>query len=410
MEFFFQVKSVMEVLSEIKKFFPLEVESVFLHEACGRFLAKDLLCPEDLPPFSRSSMDGYAVRAKDVFGARENDPVVLRLCGEIHMGIAPDFELKAGEAARIATGGMLPHGADAVVMVEYAEEIGDLVEIRRPVSPGENVLVKGEDAKGGEILLNKGTRLTPARIGLLASAGITNVPVRKRPRVAIISTGDELVCPADTPPLGKIRDVNSYSLAAAVIEAGGIPLLLGIVPDNTEALYQALAKALSQADVVLISGGSSVGTRDYTLSCISRFPRAELICHGVAIRPGKPTILACIDKKAVFGLPGQIASAILVFYILVRPLLLHLQGALGDDLYLPHIIAYASRNISSAQGREDFVRVKLYNDEEGNIWADPIFGKSGLIFSMAKADGFLHIPKRSEGIYKGEKVKVFLIP
>ncbi len=410
MKFFFQVKSVIEVLLEITKFSPLEIETVFLHGACGRFLAKDLVCPEDLPAFPRCTMDGYAVKAKDVFGAHENEPVILHLCGEIPIGTAPDFRLESGQTARIATGGMLPEGADAVVMVEYAEEIGELVEIRRPVSPGENVLFKGEDVKTGEILIKKGTKLTPARIGLLANAGIINVPVRKRPRVAIISTGDELVAPEKTPPLGKIRDVNSYSLAAAVIETGGFPLLLGIVPDNPEALYQALEEALSQADVVLISGGSSIGVRDYTLNCISRLPKAELICHGVAIRPGKPTILARVGKRAVFGLPGQMASTILVFYILVRPLLLHLQGASGKDLYLPYIIAYASRNIPSAQGREDYIRVTLHNDEKGGIWADPIFGRSGLISSMVKADGLLYIPQRSEGIYKGEEVKVFLLP
>ncbi len=379
-------------------------------EALGRYLAEDVTCPEDLPPFPRATMDGYAVQARDVFGARESEPVLLRLKGEIPMGVAPEFVLEPGEVARIATGGMLPEGADAVVMVEYTEEIGELVEIRRPVSPGENVLLRGEDAKASEILLPQGTKLTPGKIGLLASAGITQVSVRRAPQVAIISTGDELVPPQERPAPGQIRDVNSYSLGAAVKETGGIPLLMGIIPDKVEDLFQAIKKALNQADVVLISGGSSVGVRDYTLRCLSDLPEAELLCHGVAVRPGKPTILARVGNKAVFGLPGQMASALLIFYILVRPLLLHLQGASEKDLKLPSVRARASRNIPSAQGREDYIRVKLYRDQDQTLWAEPIFRRSGLISSMAQADGLLRIPEKSEGIYKGEEAEVLLFP
>jgi len=410
MSFFFRVKTVSEIFGEIKKFFPLEKQTVPLMEALGRYLAEDLICPEDLPPFPRATMDGYAVQARDVFGARESEPVLLRLRGEIPMGVAPDFVLEPGEAARIATGGMLPEGADAVVMVEYTEEIGELVEIRRPVSPGENVILKGEDARASEILLPQGTKLTPGKIGLLASAGITQVSVRRAPQVAIISTGDELVPPQERPAPGQIRDVNSYSLGAAVREAGGIPLLMGIIPDKVEDLFQAIKKALNQADVVLISGGSSVGVRDYTLRCLSDLPRAELLCHGVAVRPGKPTILARVGNKAVFGLPGQMASALLIFYILVRPLLLHLQGASEKDLKLTSVRARASRNIPSAQGREDYIRVKLYRDQDQTLWAEPIFRRSGLISSMAQADGLLRIPEKSEGIYEGEEAEVFLFP
>ncbi len=410
MSFFFRVKTVSEILSEIKKFSPLGRETVPLIEALGRYLAEDLLSPEDLPPFPRATMDGYAVCARDVFGARENEPVLLRLKGEIPMGKAPEFTLEPGEVARIATGGMLPEGADAVVMVEYTEEIGELVEIRRPVFPGENVILKGEDAKASEILLPQGTKLTPGKIGLLASAGITHISVRRPPQVAVISTGDELVSPQERPAPGQIRDVNSYSLGAAVREAGGLPLLMGIIPDKAEDLFQALKKALDQADVVLISGGSSVGVRDYTLRCISELPKAELLCHGIAVRPGKPTILARVGNKAVFGLPGQVASALLIFYILVRPLLLHLQGAPEKDLKLTSVRARASRNIPSAQGREDYIRVKLYRDQEQTLWAEPIFRRSGLISSMAQSDGLLRIPEKSEGIYEGEEAEVLLFP
>ncbi len=410
MEFFFKVKSVSRVQEDLFNFPRLSVEETGLLEAVGRYLAEPISAPEDLPPFSRATMDGYAVRARDVFGARENEPVILRLKGEIPMGVAPDFELGPGEAARIATGGMLPLGADAVVMVEYTEEIGPLVEIRRPVSPGENVLAQGEDTRAGEILLEAGERLNPGKLGLLAHAGITRLKVHARPQVAIISTGDELVPPEKQPAPGQIRDTNSYSLAAGVLEAGGTPLLQGIVPDQEEALYQALKQALDKAHVVLISGGSSVGTRDFTLRCIERLPGAQLLCHGIAVRPGKPTILAKVGEKAVFGLPGQMASALLVFYILVRPLLLHLQGYSAKDLGLVQIKARAKRNIPSAQGREDYIRVSLEKDAQGLYWAQPIFRRSGLISSMAKAQGLLRIPERSEGIYQGEEAEVFVLP
>ena len=408
-EFFFQVRSVKEVLEDIASFPRLAPQEVSLLQARGRFLAEDLLAPEDLPPYSRSTMDGFAVRAKDCFGARENEPVVLKLVGEIEMGQVPAFSLRPGEAARIATGGMLPKGADAVVMVEYTEEIGDLVEIRRPVAPGENVLLQGEDVSQGKVLFSQGTRLNPGRIGLLAGLGITRVQVYSAPRVGIISTGDELVPPEASIKRGQIRDINSYTLATAVEEAGGRPKLYGIVPDKQEALVAKVQEAFSENDVVLVSGGSSVGTRDFTLAAISSLPEAELLAHGVAVRPGKPTILARAQGKAVFGLPGQVASALLVFYILVRPLLFHLQGAPEPALFLPKVWAKVRRNIPSAQGREDYYRVKLF--EEGQeLWAEPIFKRSGLISSMAEANGLLRIPERSEGIYQGELAEIFLLP
>ncbi len=406
---FFKVKKVSEVLSEIKQFESLPKERVFLLEALGRFLAEDLSSPEDLPPFSRATMDGYAVSAKDTFGARETEPVILKVIGEILMGEKPRFSLRPGEAARIATGGMLPEGADAVVMVEYTEENLGLVEIKKPVAPYENIIQQGEDFKKGQIVFARGTQITPAVIGVMAGLGITNIPVRKKPRVAILSTGDELIPPEKPIEPGKIRDINSYSLFAAIKEAGGEPKIYGIVPDVAEELFERLKVAFEENDVVLISGGSSVGTRDYTLKAISQLPGAQLICHGVAVKPGKPTILGKVQEKAIFGLPGQVASALLIFYLMVRPLLLHLQGANEKHLFLKKILAYAERNIPSAPGREDYIRVKLTPFEKG-FTATPIFKKSGLISSMAEADGFLRIPESSEGIYEGELAEVFLLP
>jgi len=245
--------------------------------------------------------------------------------------------------------------------------------------------------------------------GVLAAFGITDVTVRRSPRVGIISTGDEIVPPEEVPPPGKIRDVNSYSLFAAAKEILVEPRLYGIVPDFEESLFETLKRALSENDVVLISGGSSVGARDFTLKAISRLPQADIFCHGIAVKPGKPTIFARTGEKAVFGLPGQVASALLIFYILVRPLLLRLRGAAGKELFLRKVLAKAARNIPSTPGREDFLRVKLENSPGGPV-AHPIFKKSGLISSMVEADGFLRIPENAEGIYAGEWAEVYLLP
>ena len=398
-----------EVLEKILKFAPLSPVEIPLLEALGRFLAEDIYAPENLPPFSRATMDGYAVRARDTFGARENEPVILEVVGEVFMGKAPEFKLGPGQAARIATGGMLPEGADAVVMVEFTEENQNLVEIKRPVAPQENVITVGEDYQRGKLLFEAGQKITPSVAGVLAGLGITRVTVREKPRVGIISTGDEIVPPEKPLSPGKIRDINSYTLYSAALEAQSLPKLYGIIPDEEKVLLETLRRAFSENDVVLISGGSSVGTRDFTLKAISKLPEAEIICHGIAVKPGKPTILARSKNRAVFGLPGQVASALLIFYFLVRPLLLHLQGARGENLFLPRIKARATRNIPSTPGREDFLRVKLEETEEG-LFAHPIFKKSGLISSMAEADGFLRIPENAEGIYEDELVEVFLLP
>ncbi len=409
MEFFFKVKTVSEILDILVSFPPLPEEEIPLSLAQGRFAAHDILSPEDLPPFARSTMDGYAVRAEDTFGAREAEPAVLKIIGEIAMGEAPHLRLSSGQAVKIATGGMLPEGANAVVMIEHTEAVGDLVEVLRPVAPWENVIKKGEDISKGDLLVPRGSRLSPALLGLLAGVGISSLVVRKQPQVAIISTGDELVEATKRPPLGKIRDINSVSLSAAVRQAGGQPIIKGIIPDVREALFESVLNALDQAEVVLISGGSSVGTRDYTLKVIEDLAGSELLCHGLAVRPGKPTILARVGTKAVFGLPGQVTSALLIFYILVRPLLCHLQGAQGDGLFLPRTKARVSRNLASALGREDYIRARIIHQKDG-LWVEPIFGRSGLLSPMVKAEALIRIPQNTEGLYQGELAEVFLLP
>lgn len=382
-----------------------------LPEARGRILARDLAAPEALPAFPRAGMDGYAVRAADTFGATPGLPQYLELVGEVAMGEAPSLRLAPGQAARLPTGGMLPAGADAVLMVEYAAELPDgTVEVRRPVAPGENVVKPGEDVRAGEVLLAAGRRLRPQDLGLLAALGVTEVPVHRRPRVAVLSSGNEIVPLSASPGPGQVRDANAYLTLAQVEEAGGIATYRGIVPDDAAALAAALAKALSEADLLLISGGSSVGTRDLTLMAIQSLPEAEVLVHGVAMRPGKPTILAVAAGIPVVGLPGHPASAAIVMHVLGRPLVAHLGGRQeASPAWGGRVLARLSRNLAGATGREDFVRVRLR--QEGDVlWADPILGVSALLSPLVKSDGLVTIPLGQEGIFQGELVSVELFP
>ena len=410
---FFKLKSRKELQDIIKEFSPLESVNTDIAEALNHALASDIKSPEDLPPFTRSTMDGFAVRAADTFGASETQPALFEVAGEVRMGCAPDsISLKPGQAARIWTGGELPRGSDAVVMVEYTEAIdASTIEVSRAVSPQENTVLKGEDVKKDSVVLARGRRLRPQELGLLAGLGISGVPVYRQPVVAVISTGDELV-PADSPPQrGKIRDINSTSLCALVKIAGGIPVHTGIVNDSRQGLTRACLEALDlPADVVLVSGGSSVGQRDYTIEAFKAVENSSIMAHGVSVRPGKPTILAKAGKKALVGLPGHVASALVVFCLFIYPLLKRFQGfSLPEDLYLPEITARITRNYPSQPGREEYLRVSLKGDTQLPD-AEPIFGKSGLIYPMVRADGLLVIPRDSEGLYAGDRARVMLLP
>jgi molybdopterin molybdotransferase len=327
------------------------------------------------------------------------------------MGVAPDRGIIGGETLRVPTGAMLPVGADAVVMLEYTAEHPDgTLEVRRAVAPGENVLQPGEDVGRGETLFPAGGRLRPQEIGLLAALGIAQVPVYQKPRVAIISSGDEIVPLDGRPGPGQVRDANAYLAAAQVAEWGGLPLMYGIIPDDFTALQKTLAAALKGADLILISGGSSVGARDLTLSAIQDLPGAEVLVHGVALRPGKPTILAALGSggtKPLLGLPGHPASAAVVMEVLGRPLLSHLAGLAGESLKGRAITATLSRNLAGATGREDYVRVRL-RQEGDTLWADPVLGPSGLLSPLVKSEGLVMIPLGVEGLFKGEAVAVRL--
>lgn len=406
MKDFFKVTDLATVLARMDEFPPVGVETIHLAASVGRILAEDIAADRDLPPFSRSIMDGYAVQAASTFGVSESSPAYLMVKDTVSMGVAPDFSIGTGEAARISTGGMLPKGCDSVVMIEHTDKLDDsTIEVYRSVAPGVNVIEEGEDYHQGQIVLRPGKLLRPQETGLLAAFGYKGVDVYKRPVIAIISTGDEIVPVDSTPATGQIRDVNSYTLFGLVAAAGGTPVLYGIVPDNYDALFRTCGDALAQSDMVLLSGGSSVGTRDFTVDVLTNMADSQILVHGISISPGKPTILAKTGAKAVWGLPGHVVSAMVVFRVVVQPFIARIAGmsrSLQPAITIP---AHLTRNIESKQGRTDFVRVRLLL-KTGAYHAEPILGKSGLLNTMVKADGLIEIDAHTEGLDAGATVAV----
>jgi molybdopterin molybdotransferase len=406
---FFTVMSPERVFEALSAFPRLGTERVKLDQALHRVTAQEVISPEDLPPRARATMDGYAVQASDTFGASASLPAVLQMVGPVVMGMLPGFPLVAGQAAPIPTGGFLPEGADAVVMVEYSNRLNDgAVEIFRPVAPGENVLNKSEDVALGKVIVPQGRRLRPHDVGMLAGLGILEVPVGKKPSVAVISTGDEIVPVSASPLPGQIRDSNGRALRALVESAGAKVSISEIVPDEPVLLTAALEKALADSDLVLLSGGSSVGQGDHLVAVVSGLAGSEILVHGVAISPGKPTLLARVQGKPVFGLPGHPVSALVVAQVFVAPFLRYLEGeALDREPAGRQKRAILVSSVPSAPGREEYVRVTL--EKCGQEWrARPVFGKSGMLSALVRADGFLVIPAHVEGIAGGETVTVYL--
>jgi len=404
---FFKVKTTEEVLDLVQGFQPVGEEIVSLDRAYGRVLSKDILSPEDLPGFPRTSVDGYAIRAKDSFGGTESLPALLEIVGEVGMGQIPAMTVGAGQAVRISTGGMVPKGADGVVMIEYCHLMDQTtLEVSRAISPQENVIQADDDFKKGASVLKKGWRLRSQDVGVLAGLGVTEVTVHRKPKVAILSTGDEVIPVQEKPKPGQVRDINTYTVSAFCVEQGAEPVPLGLCRDDFEQLRSMLLKGLETADTVWISGGSSVGTRDLTLKVFESIEGTELLVHGISISPGKPTIIARKGATAIFGLPGHTASAMVVAEVFLAPFLARLGGeASSPDKTHNKVTAKLSRNIESASGRDDFIRVKLIRKD--GVWiAEPIFGKSGLISTLVEADGLLRIDRNTEGLYQGQEVEV----
>jgi molybdopterin molybdotransferase len=406
---FFKLKTSEEIVEILKDFEPSEEETISIEHALGRVLSRDIISREDLPGFTRSTMDGYAVIAKDSFGATEAVPAFFEVAGEVMMGKNPTISLLPGQAIKISTGGMLPENSDSVVMLEYSRPLDEkTIEIYRAVSPLENVILPEDDISRGECVLKKRHRLRPQDLGLLTGLGFTEAAVFTRPKVAIISTGDEVVPIHTAPEPGQIRDINSYTLNALCLNAGAEPVMLGICNDNFNELKAMVQQGLSMADTVWISGGSSVGTRDMTIKVFESFDNMEILAHGISVSPGKPTIIAKINSKAFFGLPGHVTSALVIAEIFLVPFLKRLSG---EDQSFPfacqHLEAELARNINSSNGRDDYIRVRLHL-KDGRLVAEPVFGKSGLISSLIHAHGLLLIDRNTEGLYQGQKVKVRL--
>lgn len=374
-------------------------ESVPLSDALGRILADDIVCGADLPPFARSAVDGFAVKSEDTFGASASLPSLLRLKGEVRMGQRAGLSILPGECAAVWTGGELPNGADAMVMLEEAQNLpGELIAIETAASPGRHVVFRGEDARAGQSVLPAGRRITPREIGLLAGLGYAQVPVVRRPRISVLSTGDELVSPGQPARDGQLRDVNGAMLHAASAEMGTEAVFLGIVPDDEEALLRAMGQACESCDLLLLSGASSAGAKDAAARCLARL--GEVVFHGLALKPGKPTFAGEIGGTIVVGLPGHPAAAYLVFHALVRPLIAELSGT--PLLHRTKKVSL-TQSVPSNHGREELLPVRL--TEEG---ADPVPLKSGLISPLCRADGYIHIPRDAEGLCKGTSVDVVL--
>ncbi|UCD97405.1 MAG: molybdopterin molybdotransferase MoeA [Chloroflexota bacterium] len=395
---------------------PRQVESevIEVKSALGRVAVNDVHAPHSLPAFHRSTVDGYAVIASDTHGASDSQPVYLVQIEEIKMGESPDFTLLTTQCGLIHTGGMLPKGSDAVVMLENTQVArpGE-IEILRAVAEGENVIKVGEDIAAGAVVVAGGTLLRAAEIGGLLALGITELQVARRPRVGIISSGDEIIPPESVPNPGQVRDINSYSLSALVEQAGGVPQRYGIIPDDYEKLRGGLERAIDENNMVVITAGSSASSRDLTAQVINSLGGPGVITHGVNIRPGKPTILAGCQPagvdwiKPVIGLPGNPVSALVIGILFVEPVINFLHG---QDYLRPRgrLEAKLAINLASKAGREDWVPVKILPVENG-FSAEPIFGKSNLIFTLCRADGLLHIPPHSTGLNAGEIAEVMLL-
>ncbi|MGE5390143.1 MAG: gephyrin-like molybdotransferase Glp [Deltaproteobacteria bacterium] len=399
---FLQVVTFGEALQLLRDNFPMaRVVDIPLAEAVGSILASDIISPEALPAFDRSTVDGYAVNAADTYGSSESLPSFMIYTGEVVMGRKTDITLEPGHCAWIPTGGMLPGGANAAVMVEYTEKLADdTVLVYRPVGPWENTMQTGEDVADNQLLFQTGHRLRPQDIGLLASLGVLEAKVYDAFKVGVISTGNEIIPVNEQPAIGQVRDVNSLALAAALKQCGARVNNYPIIPDDFDLLQQAVDQALVENDMVLLSGGSSVGIKDMTLDVLMKYPEARLLFHGLAVKPGKPTLGVRIGEKLAIGLPGHPVSALMMFHITCAPLLrrepsLWREGSLVS-------------NLASQPGRDDFIPVQVKEETGGAVVVHPLLGKSGLMSILALADGYIHIDYHQQGLKGGEKVRVTL--
>ena len=392
-----------EINPEIKQI------SMPTHQALGKVIAEDVISPHNLPEFRRSTVDGFAVLSKDTYGASESLPAYLKIINEVPMGDSPDFSISGQETALIHTGGMLPEGADAVVMIEDTQSLasGEL-ELFRAVAQGENVIEIGEDVKIGEMVLAKGTRLRPSEIGGLMALGITEIKVASPPVFGILSSGDEVIPPDQNPKPGEVRDINSYTLGTLIEDLGGEVIHYGIIPDSRQVTVKAIKKAQQECDHLIVTAGSSASTRDLTAEIMNELGDPGVLDHGISIKPGKPTIFSVAGDQIMIGLPGNPVSALVIAIVLVAPVIEAYLG-IKEPRPKPTIPAELSVNISSQAGREDWIPVKLIRTSQGSYLAEPVFGRSNLIFILARSDGLVKIPLSATGLEAGTLVNVHLI-
>jgi molybdopterin molybdotransferase len=401
---FFTVKTVGEALAGFRPARRTALETVVLAQAHGRVPAEPVVAPHALPGFARSTVDGYAVRAADTYGASEGLPSYLDVTGAVAMGRAPEGAVAPGSAIAIPTGGVIPDGADAVVMVEHTQEaMAGTIEVVRPAAPGDGLVRADEDAAEGTALVPAGRALRAQDLGLLAAAGVTDVRVHARARVAIVSTGDEVVDPATANlGAGQVRDATAVALAALVRDAGGDPDSRGIVPDDHDALAAVLREAMQSSDVVVVSAGSSVGARDETAAVVAGLGKPGIWAHGIAVRPGKPTLLADCGGVPIIGLPGNPRSALVVFRLLGIPIV-RLVGGVTRPPAEASARVRLERDVPSTAGRLDIVQVTVRDGV-----ASPLFGASALLSILSAADGYIVVADEATGLQAGTEVDVTL--
>lgn len=414
-----KVDTINEIQDKLDDYFSVlkkQSECIDLEKACGRYLAEDIFADMDLPSFKRSVVDGYAVRGADTFGVSESVPVFLNVAGVVEMGEAAEFKIQAGEAAYVPTGGMIPEGADAMVMIEHVEHLTEeLIGVGKPAAPNSNLINIGDDYKKDDLFFRKGHRIQVKDIGLLASCGKTEVHVYRKPKLSILSTGDELVHPSKNPSLCHIRDINAYAIAAFARAAGAEVLSMKIISDDYEIYRKEAEQALNQSDLLIISGGSSAGNKDMTARVIDSLGSPGVITHGLAIKPGKPTVVGIFENdettKCAVGLPGHPMSAIIVYDVVVNRFLK--KYYLGNTDPLEVISAEVTENVHAGEGRETYQLVSLKKAEDEHkrikLLAKPVRAKSGSISQLMRADGYIVIGTDSEGVEKGQSVEVVLV-
>ncbi|HBA54815.1 gephyrin-like molybdotransferase Glp [Syntrophorhabdus aromaticivorans] len=379
-------------------------EIVDITEALGRVLAYDVVAEEDVPPFSRSLVDGYAVKVKDTQGARETNPALLYLKGEIRIGREAQVVLESGSCIYLSTGAMIPEGSDGVVMQEYTRKMGDAIEITRAVYRGENICYTGEDIQKDSAILRKGRRLSPFDLGALSALGITGIWVYRKPSIALISSGDEIVEVGQKPAPGQIRDINRYTVASSLQRKGAAVTFTGIAKDDIEDITGHL-RASAKHDMILVSGGSSKGERDYVTAAIEKLG-GEVLFHGINIKPGKPTIFGSLWGKPIFGLPGHPASCMMVVIRFVLPLVRRLEGESGADEQ--RTTGILTTNIPSSYGIEEYVRARIHHNEN-RCRITPLFAKSSVISSLSQASCYIIVPEGKEGFEKGDEVTAYYL-